>query len=221
MSLMGTPSRVGVLVSGGLDSSVLLAELARRYNQVWPIYIRQGLRWESAEIYWLRRFLRQIHARSLRPLQVFSLPMGDLYGSHWSTGKRKVPGAQSRDTAVYLPGRNMILSVKAAVFCSLHKIPELALGSLDGNPFADAAPKFFKRWGQALSTGLRHPLRLVAPYRHLSKAEVIRRGRAWPLELTFSCIAPRGRRHCGRCNKCAERRRAFRQAGIKDPTRYA
>jgi 7-cyano-7-deazaguanine synthase len=39
--------------------------------------------------------------------------------------------------------------------------------------------------------------------------------------LTFSCLAPQGRRHCGRCNKCAERKRAFRQAGIPDPTKYA
>jgi 7-cyano-7-deazaguanine synthase len=41
-----------------------------------------------------------------------------------------------------------------------------------------------------------------------------------PWELTFSCIRPIGIRHCGRCNKCEERRRAFADAGVKDPTKY-
>jgi 7-cyano-7-deazaguanine synthase len=41
-----------------------------------------------------------------------------------------------------------------------------------------------------------------------------------PLELTFSCIRPAGERHCGSCNKCAERRQAFASAGLKDPTDY-
>jgi 7-cyano-7-deazaguanine synthase len=42
-----------------------------------------------------------------------------------------------------------------------------------------------------------------------------------PLELTFSCIAPAGSLHCGQCNKCAERQRAFRLSSMPDPTRYA
>ena len=132
-----------VLVSGGLDSSVLLAALTGRHRSVWPIYVRQGLRWESTELYWLRRFLRRIHSRSLRPLEVLSLPMGDLYRSHWSTGRKSVPGARSRDAAVFLPGRNLALSLKAAVFAASRGIRRLALGSLDHNPFPDVAPRFF------------------------------------------------------------------------------
>ena len=46
-------------------------------------------------------------------------------------------------------------------------------------------------------------------------------GRGDPLELTFSCIAPVGDLHCGRCNKCFERRAAFRLIDMVDPTRYA
>ena len=65
------------------------------------------------------------------------------------------------------------------------------------------------------------PIKIEAPYRQLSKENVIARGAELPLELTFSCIAPRGTEHCGRCNKCAERRRAFKRAGVKDKTIYA
>jgi 7-cyano-7-deazaguanine synthase len=41
------------------------------------------------------------------------------------------------------------------------------------------------------------------------------------LELTFSCIDPQEGEHCGRCNKCAERRRAFATSGLVDRTTYA
>jgi 7-cyano-7-deazaguanine synthase len=46
-------------------------------------------------------------------------------------------------------------------------------------------------------------------------------GDGLPLELTFSCLRPVGGLHCGRCNKCAERRRGFAEAGLPDPTQYA
>ena len=47
------------------------------------------------------------------------------------------------------------------------------------------------------------------------------RGRGMPLGETFSCLRPVGGRHCGRCNKCAERRAGFGAAGMTDPTEYA
>ncbi len=232
---MGRSSSICVLVSGGLDSDVLLAEAAQRYARVWPVYIRQGLAWEDAELYWLKRFIKAMRAPhplppprggrvqggGVQPLTVFALPMSDVYGHHWSTGHKPVPGARTPDQAVYLPGRNLALSVKAAVFAAMKKIPVMALGSLDHNPFSDASPRFFKEWGKALGTGLGVRLEVLAPYRKLSKVDVIRRGAHLPLHLSFSCIAPHGKFHCGRCNKCAERRRAFKAAGVDDKTIYA
>jgi len=213
---------IGVLVSGGLDSAVLVAESALNYRVVWPIYVRQQLAWERVELYWLGRYLSSLQKETnhLKPLTILSMPMQDVYGNHWSTGRGTVPGAKSDDKAVYLPGRNLLLSLKPAVFAVMHKIPTLALGSLDHNPFSDAAPAFFQQWGSVLSRGLGSRIRIIAPYRHKSKEEVIRRGQEWPLHLSFSCIAPEGKFHCGRCNKCAERRRAFKQAGVQDKTIY-
>jgi len=52
---------------------------------------------------------------------------------------------------------------------------------------------------------------------------VIRRGRELgvALELTLSCMQPQRGLHCGRCSKCRERRDAFAEAGVDDPTAYA
>jgi len=212
-----------VLVSGGLDSCALIGELSRKRTVV-PIFIRQGLKWEGAELYWLRRYLSSLAVTgrgSIRSLQILSLPMSDLYGNHWSTGGKAVPGARTPDRAVYLPGRNPILIVKAAVYCALHRIPAIAIGSLDHNPFPDATPGFFRAFSRALCMGLGRHVRIEAPYRALSKVDVIKRNPGLPLELSFSCLAPLGKKHCGRCNKCAERHRAFKSAGVIDKTLYA
>ncbi len=196
-------SSVCALVSGGLDSCVMLAELAKRYRRVHPVYIRQGLAWERAELRHLRRYLRAV---GLGPLTVLDLPARDLYGQHWSVTGRRAPGARTADAAVFLPGRNLMLLSKAAVFCRLHKIPVIAVGTLAGNPFPDARPEFFRQFSKLAG------VKVIAPFRQLTKQQVVRRGRHLPLQLSFSCIAPRRGRACGRCNKCAERERALRQA---------
>jgi 7-cyano-7-deazaguanine synthase len=194
----------------------MLAELAKTYRHVYPVYIRQGLIWENAELHHLRRYLRALHAprSTLHALTVLDLPARDLYQNHWSTTGRRVPGAKTRDEAVYLPGRNLMLLSKAAVYCAGRGIDTIALGSLGHNPFADATPAFFRDFFNAASIALDFRIRLIAPFRNLTKSQVVRRGRQLPLHLSFSCIAPKNGRHCGRCNKCAERRHALRAAGV-------
>jgi 7-cyano-7-deazaguanine synthase len=222
-----------VLVSGGLDSCVMLASLARRYRNVYPVFIREGLVWEAAELRALRRFLvaanrirggpRKRFAAAIEPLTILDLPVRDLYGDHWSTTGRKAPGATTPDEAVYLPGRNLLLLSKAAVFCAQHRIGMIAIGSLGHNPFPDATPKFFRAFARAASDALAFKFQIVTPLRQLTKTQVVRRGArlGLPLHLSVSCISPRRGRHCGRCNKCAERQRAFRVAGVVDKTKYS
>src|SRR5436305_240431 len=99
------PSPVAVLVSGGVDSAVLLAEALREYEPVHPVYMRCGLRWETVELEHLRRFLGALAGPALAPLTVLEMPVADLYGAHWSTTGHDIPDAASPDEAVYLPGR--------------------------------------------------------------------------------------------------------------------
>jgi 7-cyano-7-deazaguanine synthase len=205
---------IAVLVSGGLDSCVLLGDLARQHSIV-PIYIRNGLRWEAAELYWLRRFLAATPASMIAPLVVLNLPMQDVYDGHWSV-RGAVPNARSGDREVYLPGRNIILLTKAVLHCQRTRIHRIALAPLGRNPFPDSTPAFFRQMERLFALGVGWRGRILTPYRRLTKTAVIHRGVALglPLQLTFSCLQPRGWRHCGRCNKCAERQNAFRPAGI-------
>src|SRR5262249_33296267 len=116
---------------------------------------------------------------------------------------------------------NVLLLAKAMLWCQLHQVPAVALAPLESNPFPDATDAFFSGFEDIVNRGIAGSVRVLRPYAGLPKTDVLRRGRALPLEHTLSCIRPPGGRPCGRCNKCAERRRAFRAAGLPDPTAYA
>jgi 7-cyano-7-deazaguanine synthase len=225
-----------VLLSGGLDSAVLLADEATR-DEAQPIYVRVGLAWERAELAMVSAFLAHARfARAVRPLISLSVDMTDVYAaSHWAVQGRP-PAYHTPDEDVYLPGRNIILLGKAGVYCAAARIGRLVLGTLAHNPFPDATPEFRAALARALSLGLAHELDIDAPYAGTSKADVIRRGVSLkvPLDLTLSCMSPTlgtgpgvnpGRdappAHCGTCSKCRERHDAFVDAGVADTTRYA
>ncbi len=107
------------------------------------------------------------------------------------------------------------------MFCARYRIGEIAMAPLESNPFPDARPEFFRAFERAVKLGMELPLRVVTPFEGREKSDVIKKGRALPLELTLSCANPRGSLHCGACTKCAERVEGFRAAGVPDPTRYA
>jgi 7-cyano-7-deazaguanine synthase len=156
--------------------------------------------------------------------------MRDVYdAAHWAMAGRP-PAYHTPDEDVYLPGRNVVLFAKAAVYCAAATIERLVIGTLAHNPFPDATPEFRAAMARALSLGLARPLRIEAPYANTGKSDVISRGAALgvPLELTLSCMNPpqsalstlQTARHCGECSKCRERHDAFVAAGVADPTVY-
>ncbi len=220
LAIAPVAGRVAVLASGGLDSSVLLADLAGQGRSVFPIYVRAGLRWERDELAVLRRFIRALGRRAIHEISVLRLPMNDLARDHWSVTGRGVPGYRAAISSNYIMGRNLSLLSKAAIFCAQNRIAQIAMALLRDNPFPDAQPRFFRAFERAVTLGVGLPLEIATPYARLTKAQVIRKGRDLPLRLTVSCIRPAGIRHCGACTKCAERAAGFRAAGVEDPTAY-
>jgi 7-cyano-7-deazaguanine synthase len=210
---------VAVLASGGLDSAILVAELLRQGRSVHPIYVRFGLAWESTEEAHLRRFLETL-ASPTPALVVLDAPIAPVYENHWSVSGESVPDEHSADEAVYLPGRNLLLLAQPSVWCALHGVHAIALGTLKGNPFPDSSREFFDAYGKLVQRGLDHELQVVTPFSGLTKVDVLELGRDLALQHTFSCIDPQGGLHCGHCNKCAERRIAFSALQINDVTEY-
>ncbi|MEE3372727.1 MAG: 7-cyano-7-deazaguanine synthase [Planctomycetota bacterium] len=215
-----TDAPVAVLLSGGLDSSILVAALLERGCSVVPLYVRSGLFWEVAEQQMVARLLVALAAPRLQPLVTLEQPIDDVVRDHWSMTGKGVPPAEVDDTEMRLPLRNGLLILKAGLWCHLNRVPQLALGPLKGNPFADASAEFFQRMEQMFRLSGVADLRILTPFAALEKQQVMQLGGHLPLQLTFSCVAPQAGRHCGECNKCAERQAAFQVAGRSDLTVY-
>ena len=202
-----------VLASGGVESSVLVSEALRGGRVVWPLYIRCGFFWEDAELAGLKRVLSFLKHSRLKALSVARGDIRFLCGPHWAFHGRGVPDRRSDDRAVNLPARNLLLFAHAAVLCQERGLSEIRIGTLRGNPFADARREFFEKAGEVISLGIGRRVRIRAPFAGFHKADVIRRAPPGLLERTFSCIHPRGERPCGRCNKCHEKAKALKRSG--------
>jgi 7-cyano-7-deazaguanine synthase len=219
----GTPpfSPLGLLLSGGLDSAILLGCLLESGRDVQPFYVRSGLAWQTAELAAVQQLTAHFAGSRLAPLVVLEMPVDDLYGDHWGLTGRSAPDRSAPDDAMYLPGRNPLLLLKVMLWCGLHGVESVALASLATNPFADATAEFFDRFESAVQMATGASVRIVRPFEGLDKRQVLFLGRGYPLEHTLSCVQPVGDLHCGRCNKCGERQAAFLTAKIHDRTRYA
>lgn len=220
--------RAAVLFSGGLDSAVLVADAAAnprwsRGGGVQSIYVSVGFAWEREERAMAARLFASPAFAHVPPPVELRFDMRDVFAAdHWAV-RGHAPAFDTPDEDVYIHGRNVILLSKAAVYVSSRAADRggatLLLGTLGGNPFADATPEFFAAQARALSLGLALPIAIEAPFAGLRKSDVIRRGLELgvPLELTLSCMQPAEGRHCGACSKCRERRDAFDEAGVEDP----
>lgn len=217
---------VAVLVSGGMDSCAMLANIAS-HTAAHPIYIRSGMAWEDAEVAALNRFLTAIESENVGRLTVLESPVAPLVGTqHWTMSPDDVPEYDAPDEAVYIPGRNITLLSLAAIWCSLNDVHEIAIGTLAGNPFPDATPQFQELIAASCSAGLNHKVTVSAPMSHLHKHDLLARfGDQFPLHLTLTCAKPvladaGDIAHCGECNKCRERHEAYIDSGITDQTLY-
>jgi 7-cyano-7-deazaguanine synthase len=211
----------GLLLSGGVDSAVLLDQLLGRGWRVVPFYVRTESVWQDYERQAVERFLAAIDRTAVADLVVLAMPLADLYGNHWSITGDDVPDDASPDDAVFLPGRNPLLLIKPVLWCAAHGIDQLAMATLASNPFDDATPDFFARFEEMIRVATGAAVEIIRPFEQTSKTRVMELGRHLPLALTFSCLSPVRGVHCGRCNKCAERHLAFQRAAMVDTTEYA
>ncbi len=181
-----------ILYSGGLDSAVLLAHEAAR-GEVYPVYISAGLAWEAAERVVAAALLSRLdRGGSIRPMVELRVDMTDVYAAtHWALQGRP-PEYDTPDEDVYLPGRNVVLLSKAAVFAATAGADRIVMGTLAHNPFPDATAEFRSAMAHAVSLGLAHRVDIDAPFTTSGKADVIRHGLDLhvPLELTLSCMNP-------------------------------
>ena len=220
-----------VLLSGGLDSSVLLHYVARNLGHV-PIHavsFDYGQR-HAKELECARWQADAADAVAHRVVDVTFL--GELVkgASALVTGGKVVPdlsdlsGAQLDQPPTYVPNRNMILLSIAAAYAETQGIRDIFYGAqaLDEYGYWDCTTDFLTRVNEVLSLNRRDPITVHAPFIHKKKVESVRLGVELDINFgyTWSCYRG-GALACGTCPTCVERLKAFEEAGVTDPLTYA
>lgn len=214
-----------VVLSGGMDSTVALA-----------LHHALGHRLTAVTVDYGQRHAKEIQAAAqvadhylVAHIVVPMAPLGQHLASALTTAGTQVPEGHYADEsmkATVVPNRNAILANVAVGVAVAHQADTVVLGVHAGDHavYPDCRPAFIDHLNAlvAVATEGLHTPRVAAPFVHASKTEIARLGGHLdaPLHLTWSCYNG-GDLHCGKCGTCYERREAFRDAGITDPTQYA
>lgn len=214
-----------VLVSGGMDSCVCAAIAHQSYSLAF-LHVSYGQRTESRErtafdaIADYYQVERRLVARldHLRTIGGSSLTDPAIPVDQADLERNEIPIS-------YVPFRNAHLLSVATSWGEVLGAQALFIGAVaeDSSGYPDCRPEYYEVFNRLIRVGTRPETHLdvVTPVIRMRKSEIIHLGNnlGAPLHLTWSCYQ-NGVRACGRCDSCALRLRAFREAGIVDPIPY-
>ena len=227
-SLIPHPSSLSIcLVSGGMDSCVTAAIAREESDEVAFLHVSYGQRTEARE---RRAFEELADHYGVRSRLVVSLEhLARIGGSSLTDPSIPVSAADLSARTVptsYVPFRNAHLLSVAVSWAEVIKATRVYIGAVaeDSSGYPDCRPEFYEAFQSAVDVGTKPETHVLirTPVIHLRKSEIVRRGLELgaPLQLTWSCYQGE-ERACGRCDSCALRLRAFREAGVSDPIPYA
>ncbi len=218
-----------VLLSGGIDSTTLLYSLMMDY-ECYPLTISYGQRHER-EVMAARNVCEARTEVLLKRWKYVNLNvLGSLLPSSL-TGVGEIPEGHYADESMkstVVPNRNMILLAIAGGYAQGIGANIVAYAPHMGDHpiYPDCRPEFIQAVGKAIELGTGWEpgdgVELVSPFSKMTKTDIVKLGKKLnvPYHLTWSCYKG-GEEHCGVCGTCVERKEAFKQSGIKDPTKYS
>jgi 7-cyano-7-deazaguanine synthase len=219
-----------VLLSGGLDSTTVLA-IARRDYACYALTIRYGQR-HVVELAAAERVARALGAIEHRTATVdLAWIGGSALTSDVAVPKDRPVEEMAREIPItYVPARNALFLCQALAWAEVLGARDLFAGmnALDYSGYPDCRPEFLAAFEAMANLGTRAGaegarFEIHAPLIRMTKKEIIEAGLALGVDygLTHSCYDPIGELACGRCDSCLLRKKGFAEAGVADPTRYA
>lgn len=219
--------KVVIILSGGIDSSTLCYKTASDNCDIYSLTMIYGQKHlkeiESAKIIAEKLGIKNkiIDISSLKELLTGSaltdseveVPMVSETVEHYETLKSTI-----------VPNRNAIFLSIAIGYAQSIEANTIFFGAhhSDRGVYPDCRKEFVEAFEHAerLANDNKN-LRIEAPFVDMDKSEIVRLGSNLnvPYELTWTCYLG-GELHCGTCSSCRERRRAFLEASVTDPTRY-
>jgi 7-cyano-7-deazaguanine synthase len=230
---MPDPRRAVLLLSGGLDSTTMLAHAVASGYDVHAMTFRYGQR-HATEIEAARRVARHYGVADHVIVDI------DLrtFGGSALTADIAVPKDRSSDAMAtgipitYVPARNTIFLSFCLAWAEVLGASDIFIGvnALDYSGYPDCRPEYVAAFERMANLATRggvegtNPIRIQAPLLHLSKREIVQLGQSLDVDysITLSCYdpSPEGEA-CGHCDACMLRLKGFAEAGARDPASYA
>ncbi len=219
--------RAVVLLSGGLDSTTVLAHARARGWEAYALSFDYGQRHREE----LHRAAEIARALGVAEHRVVRVELGSFGGSAL-TADLEVPKDRTElgdDIPItYVPARNTVFLSLALAWAETLGATDLFVGvnALDYSGYPDCRPEYLEAFERVANLATRagvegeSPFRIHAPLMRLGKGDIVRRAMELGVDLsrTLSCYDP-GRDHapCGRCDACRLRAKGFAEAGVEDP----
>jgi 7-cyano-7-deazaguanine synthase len=216
--------KVVVLCSGGMDSVTALYWAAREHTIAAVVSFDYGAKHNHREIPFAAEHAAKFGLRH----EVIPLPFvnrlfaSDLLQSGGAVPDGHYEAENMKQTVV--PFRNAIMLSIAGGFAESAGAAGLVIAAHGGDHaiYPDCREEFMRAMADAMRLGTYAGVQLLRPFIAMTKGEIATRGAKLGVDFarTWSCYKG-GAVHCGTCGTCVERREAFAQAGLDDPTVYA
>jgi 7-cyano-7-deazaguanine synthase len=221
-----------VLLSGGLDSSTVLAIAKAEGFEPTALSFSYGQR-HVTELDAARRVARH---EGVRRHEILSIGLDTFGGSSLTDRSIEVPTGRSSHEmsegipSTYVPARNTVFLSCALALAEVIGADDIYIGvnALDYSGYPDCRPEYIQAFQQmanlatAAAVDGRQRLRIHAPLMEMTKADIVRRGTELGVDygLTISCYRADESGACGECDSCALRLKGFAEAGLIDPAPY-
>lgn len=210
-----------IIVSGGMDSITLLYD--KKDEIALGVSFDYGSNHNAREIPFA-----ELHCKRLNiPHITINLDfIHQYFRSSLLEGDQAIPegnyDAENMKSTV-VPFRNGIMLSIATGIAESNGLKRVMIANHSGDHtiYPDCRPEFIKAIDQATVAGTFAHIRVAAPYTDISKADIARIGKRLGINYaeTWSCYKG-GKKQCGKCGTCRERKEALKEAGIEDPTEY-
>jgi 7-cyano-7-deazaguanine synthase len=222
--------RAVVLLSGGLDSTTVLAIASAHDYDCYCLSFRYGQK-QAVELQRAARLAEHFNAKRHLILQLdLGLIGGSALTDDIAVPKDRVVETSTDIPVTYVPARNTIMLAHALAWAEVIGAAEIFIGvnAVDYSGYPDCRPEFLEAFTvmanlgtKAGCTGTNH-FQIRAPLMTMSKAEIIRTGLSLGVDyaMTHSCYDPEANAACGRCDACRLRLQGFAEVGIHDPAPY-